>query len=385
MNRFALALLALMQMTTSSAQLNLDPFEKEGDEFQLEIARKVGAAVETWPEPPTTCLERIRSLVLSDRVGFIFNVAAVREGDRLVLSGEAERPEFRDITCGVLRHLGYTSIVDRIRILPDLNTDPAPFAVTVKPAVMAWSRPDLTGIPMDESLLGEPVYIFQELPGVFLIKNFSGYWGYASRNDFRRVSKAQFIRLINEPKAQLTADFKAGDTLVPAGCRLLIKEWRSRGTCVLLGPSGQNLEVPRTLCQKSGREPAMARVVVQARGFLNRPYNMGGKSCGSGIDCSGLVQMACRRIGLNLARDAKQQYLNGNLLLPCVAEALLPGDAIFFMNDAGQVNHTALYLGERKIIHATSNEVKVQSMDPTAKDYFKRFNHDFIGAKRYWW
>jgi hypothetical protein len=29
--------------------------------------------------------------------------------------------------------------------------------------------------------------------------------------------------------------------------------------------------------------------------------------------------------------------------------------------------------------------VKIQSMNPAAKDYFERFDRDFIGAKRYWW
>ncbi len=385
MNRPALVLLALMQMTNLFAQPDLDPFEKEGEELHREIARKISATVEARPEVPTTCLDRLRSLVLSDRVGFIFNVSAVRQGQALVLSGEAERPEFRDLTCGVLHHLGYTSIVDHIEILPDLKKDPAPFAVTVKTAVMAWSRPDLTGIPMDEALLGEPVYLFKELPGVFLIKNFSGYWGYASRDAFRRLSKAEFLRLLNEPKGQLTAEFKTQDHLLPAGCRLPIKQWGPGRTCLLLGPAGQEWRVPRSLCLRSERDRDMARVVAQARSFLKRPYNLGGKSNGAGIDCSGLVQMAYRRVGLNLARDAKQQYLNGNLILPCVAEALQPGDAVFFMNDAGQVDHTGLYLGERKIIHATSGEVKIQSMDSAASDYFKRFDHEFIGAKRYWW
>ena len=385
MNRPALTLPALMQMTNVSAQLDLDPFEKEGAAFQQEIARKVSASLEPRQEVPKTCLERIRSLVLSDRVGFIYNVSAVMEGERLVLSGESERSEFRDITCGVLRHLGYTSLVDRIEVVPDLKADPAPFAVTTVASVMAWSRPDLTGIPMDEALLGEPVYVFKELPGAFLIKNFSGYWGYARKQAFRRVSKDEFIWLVNEPKAQLSADYQAGDTLLPAGCRLRVREGGHADLWVLLGPAGQELRVPRELCQEGRRGPDLARVVAQARSFLKRPYNLGGKSSGDGIDCSGLVQMAYRCIGLNLARDAKQQYLNGNLILPCVAEALQPGDAIFFMNDTGQVDHTGLYLGDRKIIHATSNEVKIQSMDPAAGDYFKRFDHDFIGAKRYWW
>ena len=55
------------------------------------------------------------------------------------------------------------------------------------------------------------------------------------------------------------------------------------------------------------------------------------------------------------------------------------------MNPAGQVGHTALYIGDGKIIQAQGGQVKIQSMNPAARDYFERFDHDFIGAKRYWW
>jgi len=143
--------------------------------------------------------------------------------------------------------------------------------------------------------------------------------------------------------------------------------------------------LPKAICERNERGKEMARVLAQARSLLARPYNMGGRNSVTGIDCSGLVQTAYRTVGLSLARDAKQQYLNGNLILPCVAEALQPGDAIFFINSAGQVGHTGLYLGGGEMIHAQGEGVKIQSMNPKAKNYYERFDREFIGAKRYWW
>lgn len=385
MNYRALTLLALMSLTNVSAEIDLSHFKKEGEAFHREIAGKVGAPVDRTPESLKTILERIRNLVLSDRVGFIVNIGAQLEGDQLVLTGESERPEFKATVVGVFRELGFKSIVDRIEIVPDLQAAPAPFAVVVKPYVLTWSKPELKGIAMDESLLGEPVYIFKELADVYLIKNFSGYWGYAAKDTLRRITKAEWIRFANEPKALLLADHKEGDTFAPAGCRLLIKEWGTGETCVLLDPANREITVSKKLCQRSERDQDIARAMEQARSYLTRPYNLGGRNSVTGIDCSGLVQMAYRTVGLNLARDAKQQYLAGNLILPCVPEALLPGDAIFFMNKTtGQVDHTGLYLGDRKFIHASGPKVRIQSMDPAAPDYYKRFDHDFIGAKRYW-
>ena len=385
MKAWGVTLLVFMQLNNLFAALELEHFDHEGAAFYQEIARKVGAKVEAKPEGLKTCLERIRSLVLSDRVGFFFNVSAKVEAGRLVLTGESERREFKDITREVFQHLGFTSVVDRIEVVPDLKADPAPFALTVRPHVMSWSHPNLKGTAMDEALFGEPVYILKELPGAYLIKDFSGYWGYAAKEGFRRVSREEFNEWVNGPKASLTADVRVKDLFVPVGSRLLVKEWGMGETGLLLGPSGQAIPVPKAICQRHDRAQDLARVLEQARSFLDRPYNIGGKNSATGIDCSGLVIMAYRSVGLNLARDAKQQYLSGNLILPCVAEALQPGDALFFMNETGQVDHTALYLGGGKIIHATGKQVKIQSMDPGAKDYLKRFDREFIGAKRYWW
>jgi gamma-D-glutamyl-L-lysine dipeptidyl-peptidase len=373
-----------MQLTNLFASAELDPTNRYAG-FCRKIADRVGGKVDTQPAALQHCVERIRSFVLSDRVAFIFDVSAAMKNGRLVLTGESERPELVTITCDVFKQLGFTSVVDRVEILPDLKKDPAPFAVVVKPYQMTWPHPDLKGIGMDEALFGEPVYIFKELTNVYLIKNFSGYWGYAPKDAFRRVSKKQFIELINAPKALLLADYKIKDTFIPAGCRLRIKKWGAGRDCVLLGPSGQAWKIPKAICLRNDRKRDIARVLAQARSLLGAPYHMGGKNTVTGIDCSAFVQFAYRSLGINLARDAKQQYLNGDLILPCVADALQPGDAIFFMNSTGQVGHTALYLGDSKIIHAEGKCVKIQSTNPADTNYFKRFASEFIGAKRYWW
>jgi hypothetical protein len=374
-----------MKLTHLFAALELEYLQNEGASFHREIARKVGASLDAHPDALKMCIERIRNLVLSDRVGFFFNVTAQLEGDNVILAGESERPEFKEITREVFRHLGFASVTDRIEIVPDWTSEPPPFGVVLQPHLMTWSRPDLTGIPMDEALYGEPVYVLKELPEALLIKNFSGYWGYAVKAGIRRVQKSEFIQIVNASKATLTEDFKSTERFVPRGSRLVIKSGTQDAHLTLLGPSGDDFSAPQAICLLRDREGDIQQVLAHARSFLKSPYNLGGKNSDTGIDCSALVQMAYRTIGLNLARDAKQQYLSGNLILPGVAEALLPGDALFFMNDEGQVDHTGLYLGHQEILHATGKAVIIQSLNPAAAHYLQRFAHDFIGAKRFWW
>ncbi len=378
-------LLFIMQLTRLFGALELEHLEQEDTAFHRELARKINARLEANPDALKTCLERLRYLVLSDRVGFYFDVTTDREAGRVVLRGDTERREFKTITREVFKQLGFTSVVDRIEIVPNLKTDPNPFGVAVLPHVLTWSEPSLEGIPMDEALFGEPVYVLKELPHAMLIKTITGYWGYAAKDGIQRLDRKQFVQLLNAPKATLLQDYEANGSRLPSGCRLVINDWATGKDCVLQGPDGKTRTVPQAICEQSHRDAEIARLIAYARTFLHAPYNLGGKNRETGIDCSGLVQLSYRILGVNLPRDAKQQYLGGHLILPCVKEALLPGDALFFMNESGQVDHVGIYLGHHQLIHATGNQVKIQSLDPKAPDYLKRFTHDFIGAKRFWW
>jgi cell wall-associated NlpC family hydrolase len=68
-----------------------------------------------------------------------------------------------------------------------------------------------------------------------------------------------------------------------------------------------------------------------------------------GIDCSGLVHMAHRRIGRLVPRDAHQQEAAAE---PVAESELRPGDLVCF-GPPGHARHIAFWLGEGMILHAT--------------------------------
>jgi cell wall-associated NlpC family hydrolase len=87
-------------------------------------------------------------------------------------------------------------------------------------------------------------------------------------------------------------------------------------------------------------------VIDEARAYLDAPYEWGGMTA-AGIDCSGLVHMAFRRLGVLIPRDSWQQEAAG---VEIAAEDLRPGDLVCYEG------HVAFWAGEGRILHASGRD-----------------------------
>ena len=96
-------------------------------------------------------------------------------------------------------------------------------------------------------------------------------------------------------------------------------------------------------------------ILDMAQQFMGVPYVWGGSSP-NGFDCSGFVQYVYRNNGINLSRTADYQALEGE---PVDKEDLQPGDLIFFAGDYVNVSHVGIYVGDGKMIHASSSKGQI--------------------------
>lgn len=108
--------------------------------------------------------------------------------------------------------------------------------------------------------------------------------------------------------------------------------------------------------------------------FLGTPYLFGGEGA-SGIDCSSFVQQVFQAHHVNLPRTAREQITVGSDVAP---GDLRKGDLVFFQTYASYPSHVGIYLGDGKMIHASSGRGEVTVSDMNSDYYSSRY----LGAKR---
>lgn len=100
-------------------------------------------------------------------------------------------------------------------------------------------------------------------------------------------------------------------------------------------------------------------VLAYAAQFLGFPYHWGGGSAYAkeaegltSVDCSGLVMLAYRAVGIDLPRDARDQF---RVTAPLKVEDQVPGDLIFSAPKArpDAIDHVMLNAGGGMLLEAT--------------------------------
>ena len=92
--------------------------------------------------------------------------------------------------------------------------------------------------------------------------------------------------------------------------------------------------------------------------FEGNPYVYGGTSLTNGADCSGFVMSVFQEFGYELPRVAADQRAAAS---EKDVKDIEPADLVFY-GDYG-IDHVALYIGDGKIIHASTSDTGIKISD----------------------
>lgn len=91
--------------------------------------------------------------------------------------------------------------------------------------------------------------------------------------------------------------------------------------------------------------------------FVGNPYVYGGTSLTDGADCSGFVQSVYSNFGVSLPRTA---YAQSTVGYSVPVDQIQAGDIISYGYN-GNVSHSALYIGDNTIVHASTPALGIRT------------------------
>jgi cell wall-associated NlpC family hydrolase len=177
--------------------------------------------------------------------------------------------------------------------------------------------------------------------------------------------------VISAPKADLAKLVAAVKKVIPHGAAA--EPLMSQVTAGVTKNQASAAGVAAGTVDHSSTTLSAAEDLTFLRAGLSRqglPYVWGASGPNS-FDCSGLVQWAMARAGIQMPRVAADQARTG----PAVpVSQLQPGDLLFYHTDPtdpGYISHVAIYLGNGEMLQApqTGENVEVVPADVTSSEY----------------
>ena len=121
----------------------------------------------------------------------------------------------------------------------------------------------------------------------------------------------------------------------------------------------EELAAAETAAAEAAEATANARqnLVNYALQFVGGPYRAGGNDPRTGVDCSGFVRYVMQHgAGISMNRSSGGQAQQG---VAIGADQMQPGDLLFY-GSGKSINHVAMYIGDGKIVHASTEATGIK-------------------------
>lgn len=133
-------------------------------------------------------------------------------------------------------------------------------------------------------------------------------------------------------------------------------EQRSLATENTQNSDNRTFYTSNTINNNASSSSIRNKIVQYALQFEGNPYVWGGTSLTQGADCSGFTQSVFSDNGIYIPRTSRTQAVNGRRIS---LDNMQAGDLIFYEKN-GTINHVGIYIGNGKIISASSPEIGIR-------------------------
>lgn len=201
-----------------------------------------------------------------------------------------------------------------------------------------------------------------------------GYPGWVDLDDVSSYEDYGFDCAVRSKSAEVLLETTEGEVplQLSIGTRLRTISPAENGKVRVVLPGGRSALADEGDLQYSGNIPGKKKlrksVLDTARQFAWDKYRWGGRS-GWGADCSGLVSLSLRVFGIDVPRNAQDQFAVSRRVSK---KRMEEADLIFISdgNDGGKITHVMFYSGDGNLIEASGDAGIVREI-PCAEKFGK--------------
>lgn len=330
--------------------------------------------------------EEVRKQFIPDKRVGVFDVDYRIAGKHVVVKGSTTSAETKELLFEALTKEGY-EVQDSLRLLPDEEKLAGKTYGIVNLSVCNLRiEDDFSSEMMTQGLLGMPVRVLDRTSW-YRIQTPDNYIAWVHRAGITPMTREEYAAWNNAEKIIVTSHYgftyekpdvnSQSVSDVVSGDRL---KWEGTESSYykVSYPDGRKAYISRMISQpetawRESLKQDAASIIRTAKTLLGVPYLWAGTSA-KGMDCSGFVRTVLYQHDIIIPRDASQQaYVGEHIDIAPDFANLEPGDLVFFGRKATperkeRVVHVAIYIGNRKFIHA-QGDVRINSFNPEDAEY----------------